>query len=163
MRRCVIAIACVVATTAAAPPVAAARSGVEVRSTPPAGLRAGETWTADLRVHATPHELATSDPPTILLHNAAAGWTQIRATQVPGKRDAYTAAVVFPGSGTWTYHVHDPIAGGGYDFPPITVAATRASGGGAQLWWVTLVAPLAIAAALVVQRRRLLAGGRGDR
>ena len=132
----IIGLVCVVAATAVAPQLAAAKGSVELRATPPAGLKAGETWHADLFVRATPRELAAANPPTILIHNEAAGWTKFDATPVPGERGAYTAALVFPDGGTWTYHVHDPIAGGGYDFDPVVVAGADPSGGGFPLWWV---------------------------
>jgi len=125
VRRLIIGFVCVLAATAAAPQAATARPRVELRSMPPTGLRAGETWTADLFVHGTADELAAAGPPTILIHNHAAGWTEIRATPKPGEPGAYSAAVVFPDPGTWTYHVHDPIAGGGFDFEPISVGGTR--------------------------------------
>jgi hypothetical protein len=156
MRRLIIC-ACVLAATAAAPQAATAQPRVELRSTPPAGLQAGKTWHANLFVHGTAGELAASAPPTILIHNDAAGWTEIRATRVPGHLGAYTAAVVFPSGGTWTYHVHDPIAGGGYDFDPIVVAAASKPGDGLPLWVLvgaTLGIPLVAAAAMIARLRR---------
>jgi len=156
--RCLIAgFACVVAVTAVAPQAAVAQPRVDVRSTPPADLRAGETWKLDLFVHASAKEIAASGPPTVLIHNDPAGWRTIRATPVPGELGAFTAAVVFPDPGTWTYHVHDPIAGGGYEFEPIVVVGPRGSGSKLALWLVagsTLgLAPVA-AAALVARLRR---------
>jgi hypothetical protein len=136
----IIGLACIAAATAVAPQVAAAKGWVELSSPPPPGLKAGETWHADLLVGASPRELAAAGAPTILIHNEAsrdgAGWTKFDATPVPGQPGAYTAAVVFPEHGTWTYHVHDPIAGGGYDFEPIGVAAADGAGGGSRLWWI---------------------------
>lgn len=153
MRRLMIVFACAVAVIAVAPQVAAAKASVELRSGPPAALRAGDAWKAELVVHATARQLAAADPPAILINNDADGWTKIRATRVPGKPGAYTADVVFPSGGTWTYHVHDPIAGGGSDFDPVFVAAQRESGGGLALWLVVGSA-LFTAAAMVVRRRR---------
>jgi hypothetical protein len=154
LRRLIIACACVLA--AMAPQVAAAQPRLDVRSNPPADLRAGETWNLDLFVHATAKEIASSGPPTVLIHNDAAGWRTIRVTRVPGEHGAYTAAVAFPSQGTWTYHVHDPIAGGGYEFEPIVVAAPSDSGSPLALWLVagsTLgLAP--VAAAILVARLR---------
>ena len=157
MRRLIIGFVCVLAATAAAPQAATARPRVELRSMPPTGLRAGETWTADLFVHGTADELAAAGPPTILIHNHAAGWTEIRATPKPGEPGAYSAAVVFPDPGTWTYHVHDPIAGGGFDFEPISVAAAREPGDALPLWAIlvpTLAIPLLAAAAMISRLRR---------
>jgi len=139
IRRVIIGLACLAAATAVAPQAVAAKGWVELRATPPAGLKAGETWHAHLFIRANPRELAAAEGPTILIHdetsgNDGAGWTKFDATPVPGEPGAYTAAVVFPEAGTWTYHVHDPIAGGGYDFEPIRVAA--ADGGGSRLWWI---------------------------
>jgi hypothetical protein len=158
VRRLLVGVVCV-ALTAALAPAAAAKGRVELRSGPPKGLHAGETWTAHLLVHATARELATSAAPTILIHNRAAGWTEILATPVAGDTGAYTAAVVFPAGGTWTYHVHDPIVGGGYDFPP-TVVASRTTSDGAFPPRVALGSALggALLAAAVVAawlRRRI--------
>jgi hypothetical protein len=154
MRRLIIGFACVVAVTAAASQAAGAKGRVDLRSGPPASIRAGETWKAELVVHATARELAAADPPDILIHDDTDGWTKFRATRVPGEPGAYTAAVVFPSGGTWTYHVHDPIAGGGYDFDPVVVAAQGDSGGGLTLWLVVGAALAAAAAAIAVRVRR---------
>jgi len=159
MRRLMIGFACALAVTAVAPQVAAAKGRVELRSGPPAGLRSGDTWKASLFVHATARELAAADPPEILIHSDADGWTTIRATRVTGEPGAYTAAVVFPAGGTWTYHIRDPIAGGGYDFDPVFVATARESGGLA-VWLAcfALVVAAFAAAVIVVHRRRRLPG-----
>jgi hypothetical protein len=154
MRRLIIGLACAVATTAAAPQGAGAKESVELRSGPPAGIRAGETWDAALFVHATARQLAAADPPAILIHNDADGWSTILAKRVPGKPGAYTAAVVFPSGGTWTYHVHDPIAGGGYDFDPVVVAAQGESGGGFALWLVVGSAVALLTVIALRARRR---------
>jgi hypothetical protein len=153
-RRLIMGFACAVAVTAAAPQVAAAKESVELRSGPPAAIRAGETWKAELFVHATARQLAAADPPAILIHNDADGWSKIWAKRVPGEPGAYTAAVVFPSGGTWTYHVHDPIAGGGYDFDPVVVAAQGGSGGGLALWLVVGSAVALLTAIALRARRR---------
>jgi hypothetical protein len=157
MRRLIIGLTCLATAIAVAPQVAAAKGVVELRATPPAGLSAGETWHADLFVRASPQELAAADPPTILIHNDAAGWSKFSARPVPGEPGAYTAAVVFPDGGTWTYHVHDPIAGGGYDFDPVVVAAADSSGGGFPVWWVlgSLVGLAGLGAVAIQLRDRL--------
>jgi hypothetical protein len=76
---------------------------------------------------------------------------------VAGRAGAYRATVVFPSRGTWTYHVHDPIAGGGYEFAPLVVAAADESGDGLPSWVVVgaaLGATLTAAAAIVARLRR---------
>jgi hypothetical protein len=152
MRRSVVSLACALAAIAVAPQSAAAHPRVETRSTPPAGLRAGETWTVELLVHASAEELAAAEPPTVLIHNEAAGWTEIRARPVPDRPGAFAAAVTFPTEGTWTYHVHDPIVGGSYQFEPIVVAEANQA---VPLWAVAaLMAPLLVAAALIARLRQ---------
>jgi hypothetical protein len=158
MRRLIVGLACVAAAAAAEPQPAAAKGTVGLRSTPPAGLRAGDTWNAELVVHASAKEIAAADPPTVLIHNRAAGWTEIPATPVPGRRGVYRAVVVFPETGGWTYHVHDPIAGGGYDFEPIVVAPP--SGRGDWLASPLLVGSMlavaaAVGAAMIARLRRV--------
>jgi hypothetical protein len=136
--RCVI-IGCAFALAAVglAPQMAAAKGMTELRSTPPAGLRAGETWTAKLFVHAGAAQRRAAGPPSVLIHDDASGWTEIRATPIAGHPGAYTAAVVFPEPGTWTYHVYDAVAGGGSDFPPIVVAD---AGSPAPAWLLAVAA-----------------------
>ena len=150
-RRLIIGFACLVPVGAVAPP-AGAKGRVELRSPPPAGLRAGAPWHAHLFVHATARELAAANPPEITIHSDEDGWTTFRPARVRGHPGAYTAAVVFPAGGAWTYHVHDPIAGGGYDFDPVMVAAQAESGGGLAV--PLLVGVLLIAAAAIVIRLR---------
>jgi len=161
MRRLIIALACIAVAIAAVPQVAAAKGRVELRSFPPAGIGAGETWNADLFVHASAKEIAASDPPSILIHNDEAGWTEILARPVLGEPGAYTAAVRFPDRGTWTYHVHDPIAGGGYEFEPIVVAAPSELTGVPALWAILALAALSATAIVAGLRRRRFPQGGG--
>ena len=84
VKRLIAGLVCVVAAAAAVPQPAGAKGRVELRSPPPAGLRAGDTWNAELVVRAGGNELAAADPPTILIHNRAAGWTEIPASERGG-------------------------------------------------------------------------------
>ena len=82
---------------------------------------------ADLFVDATAQELAASDPPMILIHNDAAGWTEIRATPVPGDPAPTQPPSCFPAAVPGRTRSR-PDSRWGYDFDPIVVSAQSESG-----------------------------------
>ena len=153
MRRLAFVAAAVLAAAALAPGSASAGGvAVTVLNRPPAGLHAGDAWTARLRVATCVGMSYDGFTPLVALREQATG----RELRVPARRvrsGLYVANVVFPRAGSWTY-AGATVGGATFAvYGPVRVAAREsgssiafAAGGGAIA--------LAAAAAAAVRRLR---------
>ena len=142
----------------------------------PAGIDAGETWTARFTVlrHAvTPTDGAK--PSVSIVDPESQEKTRFVAAPA-GETGVYEAAVVFPTAGTWRFEIDNGLTATGYGesatttFDPVTIGAADGDGvpggGGVSrlpLAGLGLVLALALAAAVLLgvrQRRRLAPAGR---
>lgn len=124
---------------------------VGVTPLPPEDIQAGETWTPQvtvLRHGRTPTDGAT---PSITIGSGGEQTTiPLRPT---GKTGVYSAKVVFPHAGTWSYAIDNGLAGTGYGmsatttYKPIEVGGAPAGDGTAIPggWTTGLGAALALA------------------
>jgi hypothetical protein len=132
----------------------------------PAGVGAGDTWTAEitvLRHGVTPTDGAT---PSVIIRNQTTGAERTFAAEPAGATGVYEAQVVFPEAGTWGYAVDNGLAATGYgvsqttEFPPVTISggSSRVGDDGsfpASPLLAVLGAALLLAAAGLVGARRL--------
>jgi hypothetical protein len=173
--RYLIALSVLVAALAA--PAAAPAGGwatVELEGMP-AGLDAGDTWTARftvLRHGVTPTDGAE---PSVTIAPAESSDTTTFQAAPAGEPGVYEAAVVFPEPGTWTFEIDNGLAATGFGvsqtttFDPVAIGAPGGGGvadGGGLLSPLTLavlglVLALAVAVIFGVRRvRRLAPAGR---
>lgn len=129
---------------------------------PPDDIQAGDTWTPQvtvLRHGRTPTDGAT---PSITLDSG--GEQRTIALRPTGKTGVYSATVVFPRAGTWSYAIDNGLEGTGYGrsatttYKPIEVGGAPA-GDGSMFpggWATAFAAALAVAVLTVWQllRRR---------
>ena len=102
---------------------AAKEVGVELNSSP-AGLGPGEPWNVELYALQDPGALVKAGLPTIVVRNSAGGdETQYQTKSVPGEPNLYTATVVFPKEGTYTYSVVEHWTGRTYEYDPVVIEA----------------------------------------
>lgn len=110
MRTGLLGIVVVVVLAVAGPAGAGCWATVGV-STPPVGLPAGDTWTAELTIlqHGrVPLPAEVDAEPTVTIVNTDTGETRsFAARSEDPAAGTYTAQVVFPSGGTWTYQVYD--------------------------------------------------------
>ncbi len=122
----------VLAVALAAPAAAPAGGWATVElAAMPAGIDAGDTWTARftvLRHGATPTDGA--EPSVTIVHPVSSETSTFPAAPA-GEPGVYEAAVVFPEAGTWTFEIDNGLAATGYGesqtttFDPVTVGAPR--------------------------------------
>jgi hypothetical protein len=108
MRKMLFACAFVGALVYAAPAAAGCWATAQL-SPPPAGITAGSTWTAELTVlqHGNkPLPDAASARPTLTIKKGSERKT-FTASPVDAARGTYTANVVFPSGGQWSFAVFD--------------------------------------------------------
>jgi YtkA-like len=166
-RMIVLAAVLAAALVPAAPAVAGCIATVALDSTP-AGIGAGQTWTADITVlqHGrTPMPDAT---PSVII-TGSGGTTRTFAAARTDTVGLYRANVTFPTAGTWNYAVNDgfPIAecAQTHTFAPVEIGAGAggaASGGGdgsgpgGLTWFLLAGAGVALVggAGMVLARRR---------
>jgi hypothetical protein len=130
-------IAFLVLVAALAAPAAALAGGwatVELEAIP-AGLDAGDTWTARftvLRHGVTPTDGAE---PSVTIAPAESSETTTFQADPAGEPGVYEAAVVFAEPGTWTFEIDNGLAATGYGesgtttFDPVTIGAPGGGGG----------------------------------
>ncbi len=177
----------VLAVLAVAAPASAGCWATVGVAPPPAGLGAGEVWKADITVlqHGqTPLPAEVDAKPTLTIVNAESGQAKtFPAKATNRKAGVFTAAVVFPSNGRWSYEVYDgfdnwagnpepcakthtfgtiDVGGGGSTAsssgqPPSGPAAEPASSSGFPAWpvggGIAGALAAALAVALLVQRR----------
>lgn len=163
-------VALTVLVVALAAPAAAPAGGwasVELEAFP-AGIDAGDTWTARitvLRHGATPTDGAT---PSVSIVNEQTRNGDTFAAKPTGETGVYEAAVVFPEAGTWRYEVDNGLAATGdgvsqvTPFPSVTIGSPGGGGPGGDglpalpLAGFGLVLALAAAVAFAIRRSRRL-------
>jgi hypothetical protein len=104
MRRLAL-VAAILGALAAPSSAAAGGMAAWTLSGPPAGLTAGDAWHAQIRVTGCRGVLLGSITPTVVVVDNRSGRIvrfRGRSTGVPGE---YTARVVFPTAGNWSYRV----------------------------------------------------------
>jgi hypothetical protein len=110
---------------------------------PPQGIGPGTTWTAEMTVlqhGVNPLPNADTARPTLTILNEETGATRTFAARPTDDPAVFSADVVFPAAGTWTYEVYDgftawedgsaaPCAQT-HGFAAVTVGGAPAGGGG---------------------------------
>jgi hypothetical protein len=146
MRKLLIATA---ATAALAFPASTAAGGWATAGLGPPddGLKAGDTWNAEVTILQHGKTPLSGVEPTVTIRNDS-GRTETFRAEPTGQPGVYVAEVRFPSGGTWSYEVYDGFEqyGGAqtHTFGPVAIAP--GSGGGIALWPFVLVG---LAAALV--------------
>jgi len=107
---------------ALAGPAAAKEAAVELGSTP-TGLGPGDSWSLGIQVFADPGALANADPPVVTIRSSAGEETRFPAEPLGTEPGTYTATVVFPDEGTWSYEVYDSATGRTYEYDPVVIEA----------------------------------------
>jgi hypothetical protein len=157
MRKLLIAIA---ATAALAFPASTAAGGWATAGLGPPddGLKAGDTWNAEVTILQHGQTPLSGVEPTVTIRNDK-GSTHTFAARPTGEPGVYEAQVRFPSGGTWSYEVYDGFEqyGGAqtHTFGPVAIAP--GSGGGVALWpfvLVGLAASLVVGAGLWIARVR---------
>jgi YtkA-like len=125
----------VLAVALAAPAAAPAGGWATVElAAIPAGIDAGDTWTARftvLRHGVTPTDGA--EPSVTVVHPLSSETSTFPADPA-GEPGVYEAAVVFPEAGTWTFEIDNGLAATGYGesqtttFDPVAVGAPGGGG-----------------------------------
>jgi hypothetical protein len=90
----------------AAPTSGAGGMGAFVLSGPPAGAQAGDVWLAKVRVVGCSGQLVGSMAPTVVLLDQASGKRLRFRGVAAGPEGHYTARVVIPSAGSWSYRVN---------------------------------------------------------
>ena len=122
MRRLMTGLLLMLVAAALAGPAAAKEATVELGSTP-AGLGPGDPWNLGIQVFADPGALANADPPVVTIRNSAGEETRFPAEPLGTEPGTYTATVVFPEAGTWTYEVYESAIGRTYEYDPVVIEA----------------------------------------
>jgi hypothetical protein len=139
MRKLLIATA---AVAALAFPVSAAAGGWATAGLAPPddGLKAGDTWNAEVTVLQHGQTPLSGVQPTVTIRNHN-GRTETFPAEPTGTPGVYVAEVRFPSSGKWSYEVYDGFEqyGGAqtHTFGPVAIGP--GSGGGVALWPFVLV------------------------
>ena len=120
MRRLMTGLLLMLVAAALAGPAAAKEANVELGSTP-AGLGPGDPWNLGIQVFADPGALAKADPPVVTIRNSSGEETRFPAEPLGTEPGTYTATVVFPEAGTWTYEVYDSATGRTYEYDPVVI------------------------------------------
>jgi hypothetical protein len=133
-------------------------------SSTPAGTQPGDPWNVNLTILQHGRTPLDGLSPTITIRNGDA--TKSFAAKPTGKTGVYSAAVVFPSAGKWTYEVNDGfITGQPHTYPAVQIGApagapaapaTTADDGGPALGWLAIpgIALLLAAAGLIVWDRQ---------
>jgi YtkA-like len=134
MRKLLIATAA--AATLAFPATTAAGGWATAGLGPPDdGLKAGDTWNAEVKILQHGETPLSGVEPTVTIRNDK-GATHSFAARPTGEPGVYEAQVRFPSNGTWSYEVYDGFEqyGGAqtHTFAPVTIAP--GDGGGIALW-----------------------------
>lgn len=123
MRRSTMGLLAVLVLVAFAGPAAAKENGVELGSSP-TGLGPGEPWNVTLQFFADPDALVKAGTPTLTVRNSATGdERQYQTKELQGEPFSYTATVVFPEEGTYTYTVLEHVTGRTYEYDPVVIEA----------------------------------------
>ena len=136
----------------AAPASAGGWATVGLASTPE-GVSAGETWEAEITV--LRHGVTPTDgaAPSLTIRNRGTGMSETFPAEAAGETGVYTARVVFPEAGRWSFEVDNGLAATGYGesatttYAPVTI--DPGSGGAPQSFPVLPVTVLAGALALL--------------
>ena len=126
MRYLIVISTLVLAVVGAGSASAGGWATVELASMPE-GVSAGEPWTAEitvLRHGATPTDGAA---PVLTIRNESGASESFQA-EPAGETGVYTARVVFPDAGTWSYEIDNGLAATGYGasatttYSPVAIA-----------------------------------------
>lgn len=165
MRYLVIVSALALAAVGAAPASGGGWATVALSSAPE-GVRAGETWAAEITV--LRHGVTPTDgaAPSLTIRNQETASSETFAAEPAGETGVYTARVVFPEAGQWGFEIDNGLAATGYGesatttYAPVTVEAgsggSRRSFPALPLGVVAAAVALAAAGALGVRRFRKL-------
>jgi hypothetical protein len=170
MRKALFVGVLLAALAYAAPAAAGCWSTVQL-APPPTGTKAGNAWTAEITVlqHGrNPLPDAGEARPRVTITNAAGDSKTFTAKPVDTSTGTYSAKVVFPSAGTWTYAVFDDFTSA--DGEPVPCSRTHELGtatigkgasevstsgtGGLPIWPLAGAALLLVVAAGVYFRRR---------
>ena len=146
------ALAVAVAFLVFAVPAAAGGGWATAGLAPPEGIKAGQTWDAEITVLQHGQTPLEGVKPAVVIRNDR-GVEKRYFAEKTGKPGVYVAEVKFPTSGTWRYLVEDGF-GGVHGFAPVQVAP---GGGGTSLpiWPFALAGAFALLAAVILVGRRL--------
>ena len=123
MRRLLTGLLLLLLVAMLAGPAAAKEGAVELGSSP-TGLGPGEPWNVELYAFQDPDALVKAGTPTVTVRNSATGdERQYRTRPVSGEPGLYTATVVFPKEGTYTYTVFEHFTGRTYEYDPVVIQA----------------------------------------
>jgi hypothetical protein len=100
-------VAAVVGALAAPSAASAGGMAAWALSGPPAGMLAGEAWNAQIRVVGCQGIPLGVTPSVVIVDNASGRLVRIRARSA-GAAGEYTARVVFPTAGNWSYRIDVP-------------------------------------------------------
>lgn len=114
------------------------------------------TWTPTLTIKQHGKTPLEGINPSITIRNLESGATATFTATPTGTPGEYTAKVVFPSSGTWTFVVDDDFSQV-HTFAPFRIGGVPAADGGSSLVWTlsgSAVLALALAALLAFPYRR---------
>lgn len=97
-------VAAVVASLAAPSAASAGGMAAWALSGPPAGMQAGDAWNAQIRVVGCQGVPLGITPTVLIVDNASGRQVRFRARSA-GAAGEYTARVVFPTAGNWSYRI----------------------------------------------------------
>ena len=148
---------------AAIPAAAGGWATVGLDSTP-AGVVPGKPWNVNITVLQHGVKPLSDVTPIVTIQSGTV--SRDFAATATKQAGVYTAAVVFPSAGRWTYQVNDGFVGQVHTYPPVTIAdpqvaaaaaTARRDGGGIAsgwLWGAGGALLLALAVAGLDRRRR---------
>jgi YtkA-like len=149
MRRLVLALALV----ALAVPASALGGGwATVGVGPPDdGIGPGDTWNAEIKVLQHGETPLNGVNPTLTIRNENGQTKTFKATPTD-KPGVYTAAVVFPSAGNWSYEVYDGFTeyGGAQTHSFKAISVDTGGGGGLPFFAIIGVSLLALAAVALI-------------
>ena len=101
----------------------------------PDGVNAGDAWTAEITV--LRHGVTPTDgaAPILTIRNKKTGASESFEAQPAGETGVYTARVVFPDAGTWSYEIDNGLAATGYGesatttYSPVAIAGPSSDDG----------------------------------
>jgi len=165
MRHLIFVAALAVASFVATPAGAGGWATVGLASTPE-GVSTGETWEAEITV--LRHGVTPTDgaAPNLTIRNQRTGMSETFAAEPTGETGVYTARVVFPEAGRWSFEIDNGLAATGYGvsatttYAPVTIDAGSGGSPGSfpalPLGVGAAAIALAAAGALGVRRFRKL-------
>lgn len=119
-------------------------------SPPDGGVGAGDTWNAKVTVLQHGETPLSGISPTVTIRNKTTGEAKTFAAKPNGEAGVYTAKVVFPSEGSWTYEVYDGFSQYGGAKTHTFGAVDIGAGGGNSLPFIAIIGFGGLALAAVV-------------